>query len=25
YDAAWAAENRGRLVKLWSDMLLEVQ
>ena len=25
YDAAWAAENRERLVKLWSDMLLEVQ
>lgn len=25
YDAAWAAENREGLVKLWSAMLLEVQ
>ena len=25
YDAVWAAENRERLVKLWSDMVLEVQ
>lgn len=25
YDAAWAAENRGRLVKLWNEILLEVQ
>jgi len=25
YDGAWAAENRERLVGLWSDMLLEVQ
>ncbi len=25
YDAAWAAENRGRLVKAWGEMLLEVQ
>lgn len=25
YDGAWAAENRKRLVGLWSDMLLEVQ
>lgn len=25
YDAAWAAENREKLVKAWSDMLLEVQ
>ncbi len=25
YDAAWAAENRGRLVKAWGELLLEVQ
>lgn len=25
YDGSWAAENRERLVGLWSDMLLEVQ
>ncbi len=25
YDAVWAAENRERLVGLWSDMVLEVQ
>lgn len=25
YDAVWAAENRERLLKLWSDMVLEVQ
>lgn len=25
YDAAWAAENRDRLVKAWSNMLMEVQ
>lgn len=25
YDGTWAAENRNRLVKLWGDMLLEVQ
>ena len=25
YDGTWAAENRQRLVKLWGDMLLEVQ
>lgn len=25
YDAVWAAENRERLVSLWSDMVLEVQ
>lgn len=25
YDGTWAAENRDRLVKLWGDMLLEVQ
>ncbi|MGQ7847768.1 extracellular solute-binding protein [Granulosicoccus sp. 3-233] len=25
YDAVWAAENRERLLKLWSDLVLEVQ
>lgn len=25
YDAAWAAENRERLVKAWGELLLEVQ
>lgn len=25
YDGTWAAENRERLVGLWSDLLLEVQ
>lgn len=25
YDGTWAAENRKRLVKMWGDLLLEVQ
>jgi iron(III) transport system substrate-binding protein len=25
YDAAWAADNRARLVDMWSDMVLDVQ
>lgn len=25
YDAQWAADNRERLVKAWSDMMLDVQ
>lgn len=25
YDASWAAENRERLLKVWNEMLLEVQ
>lgn len=25
YDAAWAADNRARLVKAWQDMVLDVQ
>ena len=25
YDGTWAADNRKRLVKMWGDMLLEVQ
>ncbi|GGL76852.1 extracellular solute-binding protein [Wenxinia marina] len=25
YDAAWAADNRERLVEMWSDMVLDVQ
>lgn len=25
YDAAWAANNRARLMEIWSDMVLDVQ